>query len=167
MAFNEALIAEIEHESKATRKMLERISLDTWEYKPHEKSMSMKQLALLVAQMFGWIPKMITHPVLDFENAEAWFSDVSTVDELVKTLDDNVADMKETLAKTDDAGMNELWTMRKGETLLWEAPKHVTIRNTISHMAHHRGQLSVYMRLNDIPVPSIYGPTADDSSFDM
>ena len=167
MAFNEALIAEIENESKPTRKMLERIAVDTWEYKPHEKSMGMKQLALLVAQMFGWIPKMIRYPELDFENAEAWFSDAKTTEELVKILDDNLVDARETLSKTDEAGMNEIWTMRNGETLLWEAPKHITIRNTINHMSHHRGQLSVYMRLNEIPVPAIYGPTADDKSFEM
>lgn len=129
--------------------------------------MSMKQLSLLVAQMFGWIPKMIRYPELDFDHAEAWFTDAKTTDELVKILDDNLADAKETLSKTDEAGMNEIWTMRKGDTILWEAPKHITIRSTISHMSHHRGQLSVYMRLNEIPVPSIYGPTADDKSFDL
>ncbi len=167
MPYNEALIAELESEAKPTRKMLERISVDTWEYKPHEKSMDMKRLALLVAQMFGWIPKMIRYPELDFEHAEAWFSDAKTTEELVKILDDNLADAKETLAKTDEAGMNEIWVMRTGDTILWKAPKHETIRNTINHMSHHRGQLSVYLRLNEIPVPAIYGPSADDESFEM
>jgi uncharacterized damage-inducible protein DinB len=167
MSHNEALINEIEQESHATRKMLERITVDTWDYKPHEKSMDMKRLALLVAQMFGWIPKMIRYPELDFDHAEAWFSDAKTTEELVKILDDNLADAKETLAKTDDAAMNEIWTMRKGDTILWQAPKRETIRSTISHMSHHRGQLSVFMRLKDIPVPAIYGPSADDPTFEF
>jgi uncharacterized damage-inducible protein DinB len=167
MPYNEALIAELESEAKPTRKMLERISVDTWDWKPHEKSMDMKRLALLVAQMFGWIPKMIRYPELDFEHAEAWASDAKTTEELVKILDDNLADAKETLAKTDEATMNTVWTMRTGDTILWQAPRHITIRGTISHMSHHRGQLSVFMRLKDIPVPAIYGPSADDQSFEM
>lgn len=167
MAHNEELIAELEQESKATRKMLERIPVDIWEYKPHEKSMDMKTLALLVAQMFGWPPKMLKYPVLDFEDGAAWFSDAKTTEELVKTLDDNLADMKETLGTADEEAMNKIWTMKTGDTILWEVPVKDAIRNTISHMAHHRGQLTVYLRLNEIDVPSIYGPTADDSSFDM
>jgi uncharacterized damage-inducible protein DinB len=167
MSFNEELIKELEQESKSTRKILERIPVDTWDWKPHEKSMSMKTLALLVAQMFGWPPKMARTAELDFENAEGWFSDVKTTEELVAELDKNVADLRETLAKTDEATMNENWVMRKGETILWDVPRKEAIRNTISHMAHHRGQLSVFLRLKDIDVPSIYGPTADDSSFEM
>ncbi len=167
MAFNEELIKEIEGEAKTTRKLLERISTDTWEYKPHEKSMSMKQLSLLVAQMFGWFPKMIQYPELDFENADAWASDASTTEELVALLDSNVADMKEKLSAASDEVMNEIWVMRTGDTILWKVPRREAIRASISHMAHHRGQLTVYARLNEIPVPSIYGPTADDQSFDL
>lgn len=167
MAYNEELIAEIEQESKSTRKLLANIKEDTWAWKPHEKSFDMKTLALLVAQMFGWIPKMIQYPELDFEKGEAWFSDAKTTEELVAELDKNVAEMKERLSTADEAVMNEHWIMRQGENILWNVPRREAIRNTISHMAHHRGQLTVYARMNDITVPAIYGPSADDQDWDL
>jgi uncharacterized damage-inducible protein DinB len=167
MAFNEELIAELEGEAKTTRRLLERIPADVWDYKPHEKSFSMGALNLLVAQMFGWIPNMIRYPELDFANAGAWASEAKTADEVVALLDKSLADAKEQLGGASDEVMNEMWTLRNGEDIYYQGKKREIIRQTISHMSHHRGQLTVYARLKDIPVPSIYGPTADETEFNM
>lgn len=164
MAIRDKFIKELEEESAATRKMLERIPADKFSWKPHDKSMSMGQLATLVADMFGWPSLMVDHDELDFAKGYKQ-AEPKTTEELAAYFEKRLTDGLESLGKAEDDIFSQPWKLRNAEQIYWEAPKWDVIRQTINHMAHHRGQLSVYMRLNDIPVPSIYGPTADDATF--
>lgn len=161
MAINEAFIAEIEQESKSARAMLERIPAETFDWKPHEKSMPMGELAGIVASMFGWFEVMIDEDELDFAKGSPNPRPQST-DELVKLFEDRFAAGMKSLKNASDEVFSETWILRNGETILQESTKLFVVRQTINHLAHHRGQLSVYMRLKDIPVPPIYGPSADE-----
>ena len=158
-----AFIAEIEQEAKVTREMLSRVPSDKFDWKPHEKSMSFGKLASHVAEMFGWTPATITQSELDFSKFDYKPFEPETTDQLVEFLDKNVAEAIDILRNATDDIFLEMWSMRNGETVYFTLPKVVVMRSVVlNHIVHHRGQLSVYLRLNDIPVPSIYGPSADE-----
>jgi uncharacterized damage-inducible protein DinB len=158
-----ALIAEMEHEAAVTRTCLERIPADKFDWKPHEKSMAFGRLASHVAEMFGWTPSTMDHGELDFSKMDYKPFEPSTTEELVEFLDKHVAEAIATLKSCADDRFMENWTMRNGETVYFTMPKVAVMRSFImNHIVHHRGQLSVYLRLNDIAVPSIYGPSADE-----
>jgi uncharacterized damage-inducible protein DinB len=161
MPISDAFIQEIENESKSSRAMLERIPAELFDWKPHEKSMSMGQLATLVADMFGWFVFEIDHDELDFAK-EYEYSKPQNTDELVKLIDDKLQAGLQSVRNADDAVFSQNWKLRTGEQVHMELPKLDIVRQTINHLVHHRGQLSVYLRLKDIPVPSIYGPSADE-----
>ena len=158
-----ALIAEMEHEAAVTRTCLERIPADKFDWNPHEKSMAFGRLASHVAEMFGWTPSTMDHAELDFSKMDYKPFEPSTTEELVEFLDKNVAEAIATLKSCADDRFMENWTMRNAETVYFTMPKVAVMRSFImNHIVHHRGQLSVYLRLNDIAVPSIYGPSADE-----
>jgi uncharacterized damage-inducible protein DinB len=160
-----ALIAEIEHEAATTRTCLERIPADKFDWKPHEKSMAFGRLASHIAEMFGWTPATLLQPELDFAKMEYTPFEPKTTEELVEYLDKNVAEAIETLRNVAEEVFLENWTMRNGDTVYFTMPKAVVMRSFVmNHIVHHRGQLSVYLRLNDIAVPSIYGPSADEGT---
>jgi uncharacterized damage-inducible protein DinB len=161
MPIRDAFISEIENESKSARAMLERIPAETFEWKPHEKSMSMGQLATLVADMFGWFVFELEHEELDFAKPYD-ITKPQTTEELVKMLDDKLHAAVESFRKAEDRIFGEMWKLRTGDQIHMELSKLDIVRQTINHLVHHRGQLSVYLRLKDIPVPSIYGPSADE-----
>jgi uncharacterized damage-inducible protein DinB len=162
MAINEAYIGELQHEAATTRKLLERIPTDKFDWKPHEKSMSMNRLATHVADMFSWYAPTLEQDELDFSKGYEEPKPANT-EELVAIFDKNVAAATESLKKTGDADFMKDWTLRNGEQIYFTMPKAGVIRSFImNHIVHHRGQLSVYLRLNDIPVPAIYGPSADE-----
>lgn len=163
MAIKDAFIAEIEQESISARAMLERIPAETFDWKPHEKSMTMKRLSVLVADMFGWFEFMIDEDELDFAKGYQP-PDPKTTDELVKALDDKLAAGLTSLKNAEDAVFSQTWKLRNGEDIYMETSKLDVVRQTINHMVHHRGQLSVYLRLKDIAVPPIYGPSADEGT---
>ncbi len=158
-----AFLEELENEAKTARECLARVPADKFEWKPHEKSMTFGRLAVHIAEMFGWTKESLTQDVLDFATADYKPFQPSTTDELLAFFDEKVAAAKEILSNTaDDTFMTE-WTMRNGETVYFTMPKVAVMRSFVmNHIIHHRGQLSVYLRLNDIPVPSIYGPSADE-----
>lgn len=163
MAINEALISELQHEAATTRKLLERIPAEKFDWQPHEKSMTMGRLAVHVADMFGWFPPTLEADELDFSKGYEE-PKPATTEELVEVLDKNVAAATESLKNTGDAAFAKNWTLRNGEQVYFEMPKIAVARTFImNHIVHHRGQLSVYLRLNDIPVPGIYGPSADEA----
>jgi uncharacterized damage-inducible protein DinB len=163
MAINEGLMRELENEAATTRKVLERIPVEKFDWKPHEKSMTMIRLATHVADMFGWFPPTLEQDELDFAKGYEE-PKPATTEELVEVLDKNIAAAMESLKKTDDETFRKNWTLRNGEQVYFEMPKIAVSRTFImNHIVHHRGQLSVYLRLNDIPVPGIYGPSADES----
>ena len=158
-----AFIAEIEQEAKVTREMLSRIPADKFDWKPHEKSMSFGKLASHVAEMFGYTPATLAQPELDFSKFDYKPFEPATTDDLVEFLDKNVNEAVDALRNTADGQFAESWTMRNGETVYFTMPKIAVMRSVVlNHIVHHRGQLSVYLRLNDIAVPSIYGPSADE-----
>lgn len=158
-----AFLAEIDNEAKVARECLARVPADKFEWKPHEKSMTMGRLAVHVAEMFGWTKETLTQDVLDFATADFKPFEPSTTDELLAFFDDHVAKAKEILSSASDETFMTEWTMRNGETVYFTMPKVAVMRTFVmNHIIHHRGQLSVYLRLNDIPVPSIYGPSADE-----
>ena len=158
-----ALIAEIEHEAAVTRTCLERVPSDKFDWKPHEKSMTFGRLASHIAEMFGWTPPTMEHAELDFAKMDYKPFEPKTTADLLEFMDKNVAEAIETLKNSPDERFMETWTMRNGETVYFTMPKVAVMRSFVmNHIVHHRGQLSVYLRLNDIAVPSIYGPSADE-----
>ena len=159
----QAYLQELIAEHKATRKCLETISETLFEYKPHPKSMTMGYLALLVAEIPLWIRHMIIDSEIDFVTFKH-FSPKST-EELVKHYDENIEAAKQALQNTTDEELQLPFSLKANGQLLYTSPKIIDVGTTLNHWVHHRGQLTVYMRLNDIPVPSIYGPSADDKNF--
>ena len=161
--FSEAFVKELETEVTATRKCLERIPESLFDWKPHEKSMTMGYLTLLVAEIPKWITHMIEKSEIDFASFEHFKP--TNAAELVAHFDENVKGAKKALSLIKEGELAEPFSLKNQGKLLYSSPKKENIESTINHMVHHRGQLTVYMRLNNIPVPSIYGPSADDRGF--
>ena len=161
--FAMAFLKEIENESAATKKCLERIPETLFEYKPHPKSMKLGYLALLVAEIPLWIKYMVETGEIDFVTFPHFKP--KTTQELVNHLDENLAGAKTALQNVSDDDLQKTFTLKANGQVIYTAPKIQDIGTTINHWVHHRGQLTVYMRLNDIAVPSIYGPSADDKNF--
>ena len=160
MSFAETLLPEFDMEMATTRKAIERVPTDKGAWKPHPKSFSLGHLTQLVATMPGWLTNMATQSELDLA-AGAGYSLEST-DSLVAKFDKLVAEARTALASLKDADVAAPWSLKHGDRVLLTTPRGVTIRSTINHLVHHRGQLTVYLRLIDVPVPSMYGPTADE-----
>ncbi len=157
------LIGELTQEAATTRKILERIPVESYDYKPHEKSMTMIRLATHVAEMIDWVSETCTKDELDFAAMDYKPFEPKTTAELVEFHDQLVVKALETLKNTSDEDMHKPWSLKNGKTTYFTMTKIATIRTMcLNHIWHHRGQLSVYLRLNDIPVPSIYGPSADE-----
>ena len=156
-------LQELKSEYKATRKCLENISEKTFDFKPHPKSMNMGYLALLVAEIPLWIKHMIVDSEIDFVTFKHFAP--KTTAELVNHFEENMEAAKQALQNSTDEELQSSFTLKANGQVLYTSPKINDISTTLNHWVHHRGQLTVYMRLNDIPVPSIYGPSADDKSF--
>lgn len=167
MQLTEIFLDDLAREAKPTRRVLERVPDDRDDWKPHEKSMQLGYLAALVATMPNWIALMINQDELDLAaGATGGLAppprQVTEGRSLVDALDHSVAKAREALTNTNDAHLLTTWKLRHGERVMMEERRHIAIRETFHHLAHHRGQLTVYLRLNDIAVPSIYGPSADE-----
>lgn len=163
MSLAKKIIAEIQQESISTQKVLERIPTDKFDWKPHEKSMSLKELAVHVVEISGLISLVITKPELDF-SVEKKPLEINSTEELVDFYKKLKQKSIEALENVKAEELNEIWVMRNGEHIIMELPKKEVIKiMALNHAYHHRGQLSVYLRLLDIPVPSIYGPSADEA----
>lgn len=163
MAMNSALIAELKHEAGSTRKILERVPLDNHSWKPHEKSMELKRIAVHIAEIPVWINRILSADSFDFAAAKYDPTPVSNSQELVELLDKRINDASAALEAASDEDLKQNWAMRAGDHVVREMPKVVAIRNlALNHIVHHRGQLSVYLRLLDVPVPGMYGPSADE-----
>jgi uncharacterized damage-inducible protein DinB len=158
-----AYLQELEIETRASRKCLERIPETLFEYKPHQKSMNMGYLSVLVAAIPLWIKHMVVEGEIDLSTFPQFTP--TTTSDLVKYFDNNVKAATEALEKTNDEELQSLFSLKANGNILYQSPKIIDIGVTLNHWVHHRGQLTVYMRLNDIAVPSIYGPSADDKNF--
>ncbi|MFL6374798.1 MAG: DinB family protein [Pyrinomonadaceae bacterium] len=160
-----AFLGELENEAKVTRSVLERVPADKFDYKPHEKSMTFGRLASHIAEMFGWTEVTLKQDGLDFATMDYKPFEPQSTEELLQLLDEKVAGARRSIAETSDETFMQPWTMRNGDQVYMTMPKVAVLRGIVmNHIIHHRGQLSVYLRLNDIPVPSIYGPSADEGA---
>jgi len=164
MSMINALLQELEQEATTTRRVLERVPDNRLSWKPHDKSMSLGQLSLHVATMPGAIAELSRHspfPVPQFTQPSA-----ATAAELVPTLDQSLAKAREILGTMDDAALAKTWRLVDGDREIFALPVAALLRTLmLNHWYHHRGQLSVYLRQLNVPVPSIYGPSADENPF--
>ena len=164
MSIIQSLLQELEQEAQTTKRVLERVPTDRLAWKPHDRSMSLGQLALHVATSPGVVAEMSGHspvPVPEFHHPSA-----TSAAELVPALERSVAKAKEILRGMDDAALGKTWRVVDGDKEVMAMPVGAVLRSImLNHWYHHRGQLSVYLRQLGVPVPSIYGPSADENPF--
>jgi uncharacterized damage-inducible protein DinB len=163
MSIAETLLPEFDQEMKTTRRLIERVPTEKGRWKPHPKSFPLGHLTQLVVMMPSWITNAVTETSLDLAKYPGYTYE--TTEDLVKTFDRNVKEARAALAKTSDKDFTVDWSLKHGENVFFTAPRATIVRQTINHFVHHRGQLTVYLRLIDVPIPSIYGPTADEKTF--
>lgn len=156
-------ISEFNTEVPATRKCLERIPEGLFDWKPHEKSMTLGYLSLLVAEIPMWITEMIKTREINFQTFKHFQPKDTT--EMVNHFDENVKAVQDAFAQLSEEDLAKPFVLKNGEQILISSPLIENISSTLNHWVHHRGQLTVYMRLNNIAVPSIYGPSADEKTF--
>ena len=161
-----SLTNEYTNECANTRKLLEKVPFDNPSWKPHEKSMTLQNLAVHIADIPNWVPVTIERNELDFAKGDYVTNKANTIEELLKIHDDaTVAALQCIKNTTAEILKNETWTMRNGETIYFTMPKIAVVRSwCFNHLYHHRGQLTVYLRLLGVPLPGLYGPTADDNT---
>lgn len=169
MALAESLLPEFDHEMNNTRRTLERVPDDRFDWKPHEKSMAMGGLATHLANLPTWAIYTLAQDSLDLAPEGKPLPPMPMAksrDELLRTFDDNIAKARAAIAGTVDQDFFKPWSLEHGGKTLLTLPKIAVLRSFVmNHNIHHRAQLGVYLRLNDIAVPSIYGPSADESPF--
>jgi uncharacterized damage-inducible protein DinB len=165
MPINQAFLGEFDHEMASTRKTLERVPEDKFDWAPHPKSMKMGQLAMHLAEMPGWTKETLEKDSIDISGYSGPPA-IKSRKELLALFDKNVATARAALiAATDDANWMKTWSMMKGGKAVFTMPKVAVMRSFVfNHNVHHRAQLGVYLRLNNVPVPAIYGPSADEGS---
>jgi uncharacterized damage-inducible protein DinB len=167
MKLTQLFLDELEREAPRTRRALEQVPLDRDDWKPHAKSMPLGRLAGLVASMPSWIGLIIDQDELNLTPPPGQGTyQQPKMNELVSALDANVQKGRDALSRTtDEYLLTTNWRLIAGGKVVMNQPRYIVLRDTLNHLAHHRGQLTVYLRLNDRTVPSIYGPSADDQSF--
>src|SRR5688572_11710129 len=164
MRMCEVLAAELRQEAKTTRRLLERVPEGSFDWKPHEKSMSLGRLAAHVAELPELIAPALVQDEFDFASGDFKPFNPTTTVELLEKFDRNVELAAGMLEKQPDDTMGDKWRLRSGDHVLFEMPRAAVVRYVgLNHVVHHRGQLSVYLRLLDVPLPSIYGPSADEA----
>jgi uncharacterized damage-inducible protein DinB len=166
MKLTELFLAELEREAVNNRRVLERVPTDRPDWKPHEKSMPLGYLAYLVATMPSWVAMIVDSDEFDMRPggvAPARPPQPASTAELLGVLDESVAKGREGLSRTTDEHLMKNWRLLIAGRVVDDRPRHIVIRDAMfAHLAHHRGQLTVYLRLNEKPVPAIYGPSADE-----
>ena len=167
MKWTDQFLAQLADETPRTRHTLERVPSDRDDWKPHEKSMTFGNLARLVATMPTWFPMIINMDHLDIAAGGSSYQQapLRTAAELVAALDKGVADAKAALSQTSDDHLMKPWKLLVSGKVVSEQPRYIVLRDTFMHWAHHRGQMTVYLRLVGAPVAAIYGPSADDTTF--
>ena len=163
MSMADALLPEFDQEMKTTRRVIERVPNDKADWKPHPKSFSMAHLTQLVSGMPGWITKIVQGSDIDLSEGPGYQN--QRTESLVQQFDRHVAEARAAIAQAKDSDYAKPWELRMGGKVLLSLQRGVMVRQTINHLVHHRGQMTVYLRLLDVPVPSIYGPTADEKVF--
>ena len=169
MKLTDQFIGDIDREGPLTRRALEVVPVGRDDWKPHVKSMPLGRLASLVAMMPSWLAMQVETEEFDLvpaPGAKSPFArEMKTPQELVQVMEEGFAAARKALQGTTDEHLMKPWQLKMGGKVVAEGPRHVMMRDCLMHIAHHRGQLTVYLRLNDVPVPAIYGPSADDQRF--
>ena len=159
---------EIVREGALTRRTLERVPEGRHDWKPHEKSMALGHLTKMIAGMPSWLSMIVAEDDFDLNppgGGSSFGQEMKTTQDLLDALDKGVESARTALAGTTEEHLMKPWRLLVAGNVVSEKPRHEMIRDSINHLSHHRGQLTVYLRLNDVPVPSIYGPSADDQRF--
>ena len=168
MKMNEFLLAELNREVDRSRKALEQVPEGKYDWKPHEKSMMFGYLTEMVATIPSWVALQVTKNDLDVAPADGSTmkgEPKKTSAALIQALDKSAADARSALEKTTEEHLNTNWQLKARGNVVQEGPRYAMIQDTINHWAHHRGQMTVYLRLMGAKVPAIYGPSADDKNF--
>jgi uncharacterized damage-inducible protein DinB len=160
MSIGESLLAEFDQEMATTRRLLVRVPGDKGPWKPHPKSFALGHLAQLVARMPGWVTSTLQSTELNLGGFKGY--SLEPTETLLSEFDGHVRDARQALASSKDADYGVPWSLKNGDQVFFTLPRGAVVRQNINHLIHHRGQLSVYLRLLDVPLPSIYGPTADE-----
>jgi len=159
------LLKEMDQEAATTRKMLQRVPADKWDWKPHEKSMAMRNLTVHIAELPSWAAMALNTSELNFEGMDYTPTPVNSTEELLAIFEKNFAEGKAALEKATEADLLPNWTLRTGEKIHSVSTKYDVIRMSFCQIVHHRAQLGVYLRLLNIPIPGSYGPSADEMNF--
>lgn len=166
MPIAQMILPELDQEVEATRRMLGRVPEDRLGWRPHEKSMTLGRLASHIGEVPGWTQAVLGQDEFDVAppgESDYEAADLESVREILTLLDDNATAAREAIAATEDTEFMRSWTLKKGGEEVFTAPKGGVLRSMVlNHLIHHRGQLTVYLRLTGAPVPQTYGPTADE-----
>lgn len=162
MTVIESFLRELESEAITTRKMLERVPFENYNWKPHEKSMTLQKLASHVAELPSWISMTLNTNELDFAQNPYTLPEITTSEQLLNYFEKNLAEGRSELEKVTEEQLSQPWILRNGEDIYNVSPKGEVIRMTYCQIVHHRAQLGVYLRLLNIPIPGSYGPSADE-----
>lgn len=161
MSIADILLPEFEQEMAITRRILERVPDDDPDWKPHPKSFSIAHLAQLIAWLPGWIGQTLTTTELDLASGGGYSNESTTT--LLEMFEENVRKSRDAISAAKDSDFDVPWSLKMKGNVLFTMPRGAVIRQHISHLSHHRGQMTVYLRLRDVPVPSTYGPSADET----
>jgi uncharacterized damage-inducible protein DinB len=165
MTISEMLLPEFDQEMRGTRKTLERVPMNEPDWKPHERSMAMGYLARHVATIADWIAWTIENDSWDvapIDGEKYQIPDAKTTEELLALFDKSIAGARSAIAGVSDEHMSKDWSLLAAGNVIFARSRYSVVRSMINHGIHHRAQLGVYLRLNDVPVPSLYGPSADE-----
>lgn len=165
MSIGQSLAAELQYEAQGTRRVLERVPLENREWAPHDKSMSLVRLASHLAEIPGWADTIIKQEQFEMDTGSYVPSEAGSRQELLEMFDEGVKKAIELLSQTDDDRMMGVWRMFADGKKVVEMPRAMVVRGfMLSHLIHHRGQLTVYLRMQDVSLPAIYGPSADEEN---
>jgi uncharacterized damage-inducible protein DinB len=159
------LLKEMEQEAQTTRKMLERVPNDKYQWQPHEKSMTIQRLANHIAELPTWVTMTFNTSELDFDKNPYVDNTINNTADLLNFFEESLESGKTSLAGANEADLEKEWTLRKGDYIISVRSKGDIVRMAYSQIVHHRAQLGVYLRLLNIPIPGSYGPSADEQSF--
>jgi uncharacterized damage-inducible protein DinB len=162
MSLIKFFLNQLEEEAVSTRKMLEIVPNDKYDWRPHPKSMTIRALATHVAEIPGWISSVILNDVLDLVKTPYSPKVINNTNELLTFFDDNVVNGKAQLVEKNEAKLESRWVMKNGDIVFMDLSKTEAIRHSLSQLIHHRAQLGVFLRLLNIPIPGVYGPSADE-----
>jgi uncharacterized damage-inducible protein DinB len=168
MTISQMLLGELDHETAGTRKTLERLPAGKFDFRPHPKSPTLGWLAGHIAGLAHWGTMTCTTPSVDLAAPEnqARPAEPTTAEEALERFDQQMAKFRAALEKVTDEQMMEPWTLKMGDRVFFTMPRMAVLRGTVlNHAIHHRAQLTVYLRMNGVPVPALYGPSADENNF--